>query len=78
MSKPYVKTFDGGALKAVSPGDTYQKPDAKEPSTYDRSKLILIVTVSKKEIEIPKNVWFAMIEVMHTDEKLVEKLKYWE
>jgi hypothetical protein len=77
MTRPTIKTFDGGALKAVAPGDTYQKPDAKEPSTYDRCKLILIVTVSKKEIEIPKNVWMNMLEAFDSKE-ITEKLKYWE
>jgi hypothetical protein len=78
MTKPYIKTFDGGSLKIIRLGDTYQKPSKDDPTPYERPQLKLTVTISKKEIEIPRNVWFNMIATFTDDPICQEFLKVWE
>lgn len=76
MTKPLIRIVPGGAIRFVSPGDTYKDPSGNE-KCYDRCKVVLSDVKAKQPYELTRSAYLALIALMDED-AVKEKLRFWE
>jgi hypothetical protein len=74
MTLPLIKDVPGGKVYFIAKGDTY-KFEGKEEQ-YDRSKLAFAIAGVKGKIEISKNIFDSIQDLLH-EEDVQKKLKDW-